>query len=176
MSGACVIWYHTLCFTDGCAYVTYTDDDSVTKVLDACVRVNGRRDVLTVKKSNGRLVKVKLHHLHVRHEQWLLRYVRRWRHLWLSYPIDLVCIVTCYSKLLLLMLRWKWSLGYWKTTDSAPRPDTSTSPAPCLLAVFPATTRLSSWRLLYKIRLVLLRWSSFTQIAVSTQQVRKYVR
>ena len=38
-------------------------------VLDACVRVNGRRDVLTVKKSNGRLVKVKLHHLHVRHEQ-----------------------------------------------------------------------------------------------------------
>ena len=49
-----------VCFTDGCAYVTYTDDDSVAKVLDACVRVNGRRDVLTVKKSNGRLVKVKL--------------------------------------------------------------------------------------------------------------------
>ena len=60
----CVISYHTLGFTDGCAYVTYTDDDSVTKVLDVCVRVNGRRDVLTVKKSNGRLVKVNFSRTH----------------------------------------------------------------------------------------------------------------
>ena len=59
MCSACSIWYHTLCFTDGCAYVTYTDDDSVRNVLDACLCVNDRRHMLTVKKFNGRLVKVK---------------------------------------------------------------------------------------------------------------------
>ena len=59
MCSTCVNTYDMVCFTDGCAYVTYTDDDSVRKVLDACLCVNDRRHMLTVKKFNGRLVKVK---------------------------------------------------------------------------------------------------------------------